>query len=115
VNAARAKVDAEGECRVCGIGGPERLDAAHVWDRSQGGADFDEPDAVVPLCSRIKGGTGCHDDYDDHLLNLWGFLTAAERGTAARYAGSVSRARDRAEGRGLGRSAPRDPDLGPFA
>lgn len=99
MNAARAKVEAEGMCRVCGIGGPERLDAAHVWDRSQGGPGFDDPDAIVPLCSRIKGGVGCHDDYDAHRLDLLPYLRLDEQLALVRYSGSIERARNRAIGR----------------
>lgn len=101
MNAAREKVSAEGECRVCLIGGPEKLDAAHVWDRGQGGAGFDDPDAIVPLCSAFKGGIGCHDLYDAHRLELWPLLTPEEKARAASLAGSEARAKRRASGTGL--------------
>lgn len=115
MNAARQKVEAEGVCRVCGLGGPERLDAAHLWDRSLGGPDFDDPDGIVPLCSTIKGaeGAGCHDLYDSHQLDLLGELTSAEQVALVRYAGSIERARARAIGRGR-TSSRRDPSWGPF-
>lgn len=100
---ARQKVDDEGVCRVCGLGGPERLDAAHTWDRSLGGPGFDDPDAIVPLCSAIKGaGAGaCHDRYDAHQLDLLPFLRTEEQVALVRYAGSIERARNRARGAGL--------------
>jgi hypothetical protein len=102
VNAAREKVELESECRACGYGDPDHLDAAHVWDRSLGGPGFDYPDAIVPLCSRVKGAPlGCHEDYDDHRLDLWPLMRPEERAAAARFAGSVDRARDRASGAGL--------------
>lgn len=111
---ARAKVEAEGVCRVCGLGGPERLDAAHVWDRSLGGPGFEDPDAVVPLCSTIKGAgaRGCHDLYDSHRLDLLPYLTSAEQVALVRYAGSIERARVRATGRG--RAGVRGDGWGPF-
>lgn len=114
MNAARAKVEREGRCRVCGLGPADVLDAAHLWNRSQGGPGFDDPDAVVPLCSTIKGGLGCHDAYDAHELDLLPHLTTAEQVALVRYAGSIERARDRAIGRGC-HAAGRHPDDGPFA
>jgi hypothetical protein len=101
VNPAREKVEREGLCRVCGLGGPERLDAAHTWNRSEGGPGFDDPDAVVPLCSSIKGAgpRACHDLYDAHQLDLLPHLTTPEQVALVRYAGSIERARDRAMGR----------------
>jgi hypothetical protein len=71
----------EGEgCRVCG--NPNR-DLAHVlprtFDRRRGEKRVVvHPLAVVPLCSRNKGGAGCHEDYDAHRLNLLPYLTEAE-------------------------------------
>jgi hypothetical protein len=113
VNAARQKVEREGVCRVCGLGGPERLDAAHTWDRSLGGPGFDDPDAIVPLCSDMKGGLGCHQAYDAHELDLLPHLTTAEQVALVRMAGTIERARDRAVG--AGRKAPkRHPMDGPF-
>lgn len=113
MNPARAKVEREGVCRVCGLGGPDVLDAAHTWDRSLGGGGFDDPDLIVPLCSAIKGGLGCHDAYDARQLDLLPYLTLDEQVAMVRAAGGIERARDRATGR-LGAEAP-DPDLGPFA
>jgi hypothetical protein len=113
VNAAREKVEREGFCRVCGVGGSDKLDAAHTWNRGQGGAGFDEPDAIVPLCSRIKGGLGCHDAYDGHELDLLPYLTTDEQVCLVRYAGTIERARHRAMGAGRV-NAPPPIDLGPF-
>lgn len=112
MNPARMKVEREGGCRVCGA--PARVcDAAHTWSRGQGGAGFDDPDAVVPLCSAIKGGVGHHDAYDAHELDLLPYLTTEEQVALVRYAGSIERARDRA--RGAGRlHVQRHPDDGPF-
>ena len=112
MNAAREKVEREGQCRVCGAPA-EVCDAAHVWNRSQGGPGWDDPDAIVPLCSRIKGGAGCHDAYDAYQLDLLPYLTTAEQVALVRYAGSIQRAYDRARGRGV--DAPqRHPDDGPL-
>lgn len=113
MNAAREKVDAEGVCRVCGIGGPEKLDAAHLWNRSQGGPGFDDPEAIVPLCSDIKGGFGHHQEYDRYELDLLPYLTVDEQVSLVRYAGSIERARDRARGAGRLKAA-RHPNHGPF-
>lgn len=99
MNAAREKVEREG-CRVCGAP-PAQCDAAHTWNRSQGGAGFDDPDAIVPLCSRIRGGAGCHDDYDAYRLDLLPYMTTAEQVALVRYAGSIERARERARGSAL--------------
>lgn len=112
MNEARAKVEREGACRVCGA--PARAcDAAHVWNRSQGGRAFDDPDAVVPLCSSFKGGPGCHQRYDAHRLDLLPYLTTDEQVALVRAAGSIERARSRAIGKGPAR-APRHPDDGVF-
>ena len=102
---AREKIEREGVCRVCGLGGPERLDAAHVWDRSLGGPQFEDADAVVPLCSSIKGAgrNACHDLYDAHRLDLLPYLTTDEQVALVRYAGSIERARGRAMGAALER------------
>lgn len=88
MNAAREKVEREGVCRSCGTGGPDRLDAAHVVDRSLApGQGFEDPDAVVPLCSRIKGGAGCHEAYDGHELDLLPELSLAEQAAAVAKVG----------------------------
>lgn len=99
MNAARLKVEREGQCRVCGEHS-DRCDAAHLWNRSQGGGGFDEPDAIVPLCSRIKGGQGCHDRYDSYELDLLPYLTLDEQVALVRAAGGIERARTRVIGGG---------------
>jgi hypothetical protein len=94
MNPARAKVEAEGRCRVCGTNA-SKCDAAHLWPRSMGGGGFDTPDLVIPLCSRIKGGTGCHDEFDAHRLDVLEHLTLDEQLATVRAAGSIERARQR--------------------
>lgn len=111
MNAARQKVEAEGQCRACGVGGPDRLDAAHLIDRSLAASGFDDPDLIIPLCSTIKGGVGCHDDYDAHRLDVLPLLTVDEQVAAVRAAGGIERARGRLIGRGV---VERAPDSGPF-
>lgn len=80
---AREKVDAEGNCRVCGS--TTRLEAAHVIPRSltQPGPDQGEsPDNIVPLCG---GPGGCHARYDDErTLDLLPYLTLPEQACAVR-------------------------------
>jgi hypothetical protein len=100
VNAGRAKVETEGQCRVCGAG-VDVCDTAHLWNRSQGGGGFDDPDLVVPLCSRVKGGYGCHDLYDAYQLDLLPHLTTVEQAALVLACGSIKRAFDRAKGEGV--------------
>lgn len=95
MNAGRRKVEEEGHCRVCGEHA-SRCDAAHLWDRSLGGKGFDNPDLIVPLCSYIKGGNGCHDMYDAHELELLPHLTLAEEVALVEAAGGIARAYRRA-------------------
>lgn len=92
MNAGRRKVEDEGACRVCGTGPASKLDAAHTWDRSLGGKGFDDPDLIVPLCSQIKGGLGCHDLYDAHQLDLLPYLTLNEQLALVKAAGGIARA-----------------------
>ena len=88
MNAAREKVDREGECRTCDVKGASRLDAAHVISRSFApGQGFDEPDGIVPLCSTIKGGAGCHETYDAGKLDLLPYLTRGEQAAAVAKVG----------------------------
>jgi heterodisulfide reductase subunit B len=82
--AARAKVDREGQCRVCGTS--FQLEAAHIVPRSLGGRMSE--DAIVPLC-RL-----CHMDYDDLRLSLTEYLTHDEQAEAVRVLG-LERARRR--------------------
>lgn len=96
MNAARQKVERQG-CRVCGAP-PSQCDAAHTWDRGLDTSDFSDPDKIVPLCSQIKGGSGCHDRYDAHELDLLPYMTTEEQVAMVRSAGSISRAYRRASG-----------------
>jgi hypothetical protein len=98
VSPGRAKVERERRCRVCGLGGSDVLDAAHVWDRGTAGGDFENEDLIVPLCSTIKGGHGCHDEYDAHKLDLRPYLKPEEQAAAVLAAGSIERARTRMMG-----------------
>lgn len=95
-NAARIKVDKEGKCRACPT--PARYcDAAHTIDRSLSRSGFDEPDLIVPLCSDIKGGAGCHQRYDAHELDILPYLTFEEQAAMVREVG-MARAWKRATG-----------------
>lgn len=104
MNEAREKVELEGECRFCGEPA-HRCDAAHLWDRSLGATGFSESALVVPLCSMIKGGNGCHDLYDAHRLNLLPYLTIDEQVAVVRAAGSLRRAYNRVTGSDFDRSS----------
>jgi len=96
MNPARQKVEDEGGCRVCGA--PARqCDAAHIWDRGTAGGDFKDPDLIVPLCSQIKGGPGCHGLYDSHQLDLLPYLTLDEQAAMVKKIG-IARAFKRASG-----------------
>lgn len=91
---ARAKVDSERGCRVCGS--RERVEAAHTigrkYDRISGifGGDGPgptvtvNPDDVVPLCQTH------HGEYDKHELDLLPYLTHDEQASAVRNVGIVS-------------------------
>ena len=73
----RAKVDAEGKCRVCARAGI-KLDAAHLIPRSRVSAGAGEHvDNIVPLCAER-----CHPAFDRHELDLLPFLTLGEQGKA---------------------------------
>ena len=83
---ARAKVAAEGACRVCGAGRPQ---AAHLIGRRLDRADAHgavrvHPDDVVPLCAR------CHRAYDGRRLDLVPYLTRAEQARAVALVGLVA-------------------------
>jgi hypothetical protein len=96
MNAGRAKVEAEGVCRVCGAG-LSTLEAAHTFDRSLGKSSFDDPDLIVPLCGRF--GNHCHQQYDANRLNLLPYLSLAEQVALVRVAGGIERARKRVIGK----------------
>ncbi len=95
MNAAREKVELEGVCRSCGDRNTGHLDAAHLWPRSMGGRGFEDPARVIPLCSLIKGGAGCHDDFDSHRLDVLDLLTLEEQVALVRDAHGIERARVR--------------------
>jgi 5-methylcytosine-specific restriction endonuclease McrA len=84
--AARAKVDDEGECRVCGVGqsSVEPLDTAHLWPRSLGGTD--DPNGTVALCRR------CHELFDAHRLNIGHVLRREEQAALVMQCGSLATA-----------------------
>lgn len=89
--AARAKVDAEGCCRVCGS--PDDVQAAHTVGRS-----YDPPTGkvrpidIVPLCGL------CHRAYDGRSLDLLAHLTYAEQAAAVEHLG-LARAAHRLTGK----------------
>jgi hypothetical protein len=81
--AARAKVDAEGECRVCQS--PHDLQAAHTVGRSHDPTTGKvRPVDVVPLCGP------CHRQYDARALSLLPYLTHDEQAAAVEHVGIVS-------------------------
>ena len=80
--AARAKVDAEGQCRICGSTG--RIEAAHIIPRSLNGSkDNMEADGIVPLCQT------CHTRTDHGQIALSPHLSTNEQAHAVRMAGSI--------------------------
>lgn len=85
---ARAKVDYEGRCRVCGRS-DVKLDAAHIIPRSMVPPDCggEHPDNIVPLCAER-----CHPAYDRGELDLLGALSIAEQVKAVDLACGISRA-----------------------
>jgi len=76
---ARAKVEEEGDCRVCGAPGP---DAAHLIPRSRiRSGPGEQPLNIVPLCRAH------HTAFDAHQLDLLPYLTLSEQGYAASLVG----------------------------
>lgn len=71
---ARAKVEEEGKCRVCGI--QRGLQAAHlvprVHDEKRGSIRFVDPANILPLCPP------CHAALDSHELDVLPYLTRQE-------------------------------------
>lgn len=74
---ARAKVEREGICRVCGS--VDALQAAHSVARAVQDVKVEDksflrvnPDSVIPLCP------SCHMAFDSRRLSLLGLLTLAE-------------------------------------
>jgi len=104
---ALAKVQDEGECRICGR--TEGLEAAHIMGRSHDepklGKDgwplkelYVDPDRICPLCAAWSGygqGKWCHEMVDAHELDLLPFLTTSEQVRAVADAGSIETARRR--------------------
>jgi hypothetical protein len=87
---ARAKVEREGVCRVCGS--EYELQAAHVigrhCDELKIGADvlYVHPDSIVPLC------WSCHAHYDragSPVLDLLPYLLPHEEERAVHDAGGI--------------------------
>lgn len=79
---ARAKVDAEGACRLHGEGscqGP--LAAAHVVERSRDDDLIVDPMDIVPLC------TLHHQLYDARRVSILHVLTLEEQAAAVRKLG----------------------------
>lgn len=90
--AARAKVETEGVCRVCGIGG--RLEAAHVIPRSINPTEANmDPAGIVPLCPNH------HRLYDSHDLSLLEHMTVEEQARAVIMASGLESARHIITGR----------------
>ena len=71
------KVQAEGQCRVCGRS--DALDPAHIVPRSRGGDMAAEN--IVPL------DRDCHTAYDSGELELLPYLTLEEQAHAAGLVG----------------------------
>lgn len=99
-DSARAKVDSEGECRVCGS--QEQLEAAHILGRSHDAYTLGrlkrsktwhvEPLRIVPLCGTFSNNE-CHRLVDEHKLDLLPYLELEEEVTAVRDAGGIELAR----------------------
>lgn len=77
--AARAKVDDEGCCRVCG--GTWNIEAAHIIPRSRITSGGEDARNIVPL-DRM-----CHVAYDEGTLDLLPHLTLDEQAYAAELVG----------------------------
>lgn len=85
--AARAKVEAEGKCRVCKT--TSGLQAAHVVGRKHDPKDGKvRPEDIIPLCLT------CHAAYDARGLDILAYLTYEEQAAAVRLVG-LERARKR--------------------
>jgi hypothetical protein len=102
---ARAKVELEGRCRVCGYGSD--LEAAHIMGRkydrpiSEGSQTlYVDPLCIVPLCGNgydenLELDRGCHSRYDAHELDLLPHLAPEEQARAVLDAGGIEAARRR--------------------
>lgn len=80
-SAARAKVESEIVCRVCGWSGA--LDAAHIIPRSRISIGFGGEDArnIVPLCR------SCHASFDQGKLDVLPYLSRVEQAYAVELVG----------------------------
>lgn len=81
---ARRKVDAQRGCRVCGR---YPVQAAHVRSRHMGGSD--SPLNIVGLCWT------CHTAFDEHRMDLLGYLDVDEQANAVLECGGIENARQR--------------------
>lgn len=99
---ARAKVEEEGRCRICGRA--QDLEAAHIMGRkydrpaSPGSKTlYVNPESIVPLCGSWNGSAqaSCHHRVDAHELDLLGYLTQPEQVQAVMDCGSIETARRR--------------------
>lgn len=92
-------------CRVCGkvVGQVVKFELAHVIGQKCDLKDVSicevdghsvrvavvKPDRVVNLCGpQVNTGT-CHNLYDSHRLDIWDFLTQAEKDQAIADAGGI--------------------------
>ena len=100
-DAAIAKVEEEGRCRVCGDTG--FLNAAHVIGRKHdaevigpkgGKSRYVHPDSIVPLCGAFSENF-CHGEYDQRRLDLLPYLNLYEQIRAVEDAGGIELARNR--------------------
>lgn len=84
---ARAKVDAERRCRVCGNTG--RVEAAHVIGRARDRDGVVAAESIVPLCGPATDSGSCHGRYDGRKLDLLPYLTPEEQTRAVADAGGI--------------------------
>jgi hypothetical protein len=101
---ARAKIEREGRCRVCGHS--RDVEAAHVIGRRcderrvgpRGGKYiYVHPDSVVPLCGGFSDKNH-HGMYDAYRLDLYPWLTESEWDKAVQDAGGEFTALNRTTG-----------------
>ena len=96
---ARAKVESEEICRVCGRS--ICLEAAHIMGRvhdpqkGQSKTRYVRPESIVPLCGSLAPEFSCHVLYDAHQIDLLPYLTKEEQAQAVLDAGSIDSARRR--------------------
>lgn len=84
----RAKVDAEGACRLCGDAGA--LDSAHVVPRSHNPTEANmDARGIIPLCR------SCHRAFDANEISVLEVLTVEEQAWAVLMAGGLVNAMQR--------------------